>query len=80
MYIIYIKAILQTALSCLRLRDDFDKSDFELLQSHLSPAIECAPTAIIENESLGVAEGRLGLLYNALVPPEILGLLLLSCN
>ena len=62
----------QTGLSCLKLRDDVSRDELMLFEQQLRPAIECAPSAVKQNELLQIPEGRLGIFFNDLVPKDIL--------
>jgi len=66
------EAVFQTGLSCLKLRDDVTRDELQIFELQLRPALDCAPSAMKQNEVLGIAEGRLGLFYNDLVPKELL--------
>lgn len=57
------QAIYDCALNCLRLRDDVTTKEIREFKSALTQALKMAPIAADENAKLGIAEGRLGLLY-----------------
>jgi len=61
-----IQAIFDMSMRCLQLRDDVSREDIDEFCSCLNPALLAAPRAAEENHHLGVAEGRLGLLFSDL--------------
>ena len=50
----------------LELRDDVDEDEMEEVVMILEPAMNSAPDAAFYNENNGIAEGRLGPVYDAL--------------
>lgn len=66
------QAIYETAKACLKIHPDAMKEDLDDLRVQLWPALTTAPVALRENELNNIAEERLGLLFNSLVPRQIL--------
>jgi hypothetical protein len=52
--------------ACLELRDDVDEDDLEEVSMLLEPGLNSAPNAAFYNDQNGIAEGRLGPVYDAL--------------
>jgi len=48
------------------------REELVIFEQQLRPALDCAPSAVRQNEVLGVPEGRLGLFYCDLVPKDLL--------
>ena len=59
-------AILWFTEACLELREDVDEDDLEDVGALLGPAVASAPDAAYFNDQNGIAEGRLGAVYDAL--------------
>eukprot|EP01038_Epipyxis_sp_PR26KG_P013395 gene13395-17962_t len=64
--------IFETASGCLKLRHSTVKKDLENFKLILDNVIENASALVEENENNNIVEGKLGLLYHALVPRECL--------
>jgi hypothetical protein len=57
------QAIYDVVMHCLRMRDDIDADEISAFAACIHPALVAAPQAADENNDMGIAEGRLGLLY-----------------
>ena len=52
--------------AALEIREDVDEDDLDEVYMMLEPAMHSAPDAALYNEQNGIAEGRLGTVYDAL--------------
>jgi hypothetical protein len=67
------QGIYEVFVAVMKMRvDDFNKPDFDDFNLRTQPLIQSAPDAAREKDAEGIAEGRLGLLYNEVVPKELL--------
>jgi siroheme synthase (precorrin-2 oxidase/ferrochelatase) len=67
------QSIYEVIIAVMKMRaEEFVKADFEDFTVRTLPLIQSAPEAAKEKDAEGIAEGRLGLLYNEVVPKELL--------